>query len=65
MNVDLTKSTNNVYYKRCETTYNEKLKELIDSKQVSLRGLKKDAISAVMHADELNIALTEKVNSFR
>ena len=43
MNVDLTKSTNNVHYKRCETNYNEKLKELIDSGQVSLRGLKKDA----------------------
>lgn len=43
MNVDLTKSTNNVYYKRCETTYNEKLKELLDIGQVSLRGLKKDA----------------------
>ena len=94
----------NIHYKRCETTYNEKLKELIDSKQVSLRGLKKDAnlfdelifdinsdyfekhggyefakefyekafhfaeeemgtdniISAVMHADELNTALTEE-----
>ena len=31
------------HYKRCETTYNEKLKELIDIGQVSLRGLKKDA----------------------
>ncbi len=43
MNVDLSQTPNNIYYKRCETTYNEKLKELIDSKQVSLRGLKKDA----------------------
>ncbi len=87
-----------------KTTYNEKLKELIDIGQVSLRGLKKDAklfdelifdinsdyfekhggyefakefyerafhfdeeemgtdniISAVMHADELNTALTEE-----
>ena len=32
-----------MYYKRCETTYNEKLKELLDIGQVSLRGLKKDA----------------------
>ena len=32
-----------MYYKRCETTYNETLKELIDSRQVSLRGLRKDA----------------------
>ena len=104
MNVDLTQTPNNIHYKRCETTYNEKLKELIDSGQVSLRGLKKDAklfdelifdinsdyfeknggyefakgfyekafhfaekemgfeniISAVMHADELNTALTEE-----
>ncbi len=104
MNVDLEQTPNNVHYKRCETTYNEKLKELIDNGQVSLRGLKENAklfdelifdinsdyfekhggyefakefyerafhfaeqemgtdniISAVMHADELNIALTEE-----
>ena len=104
MNVDLEQTSNNIHYKRCETTYNEKLKGLIDSGQVSLRGLRKDAklfdelifdinsdyfekhggyefakefyekafhfaeqemgtdniISAVMHADELNIALTEE-----
>ena len=41
MNVDLDQTPNNIHYKRCETTYNEKLKELIDSGQVSLRGLKK------------------------
>ena len=104
MNVDLDQTPNNIHYKRCETTYNDKLKELIDIGQVSLRGLKKDAklfdelifdinsdyfekhggyefakefyekafhfaeeemgtdniISAVMHADELNTALTEE-----
>ncbi len=104
MNVDLEQTQNNIHYKRCETTYNEKLKELIDSKQVSLRGLRDNAklfdelifdinsdyfekhggyefakefyerafhfaeeemgadniISAVMHADELNTALTEE-----
>ena len=104
MNVDLTQTHNNIHYKRCETTYNEKLKKLIDIGQVSLRGLKDNAkifdelvfdinseyfekhggyefakefyerafhfaekemgtdniISAVMHADELNIALTEE-----
>ena len=104
MNVDLTQTHNNIHYKKCETTYNEKLKELIDIGQVSLRGLKDNAkvfdelvfdinsdyfekhggyefakefyetafhfaeqemgndniISAVMHADELNIALTEE-----
>ena len=93
-----------MYYKRCETTYNEKLKELLDIGQVSLRGLKKDAklfdelifdinsdyfekhggyefakefyerafhfaehemgadniMSAVMQADEINVALTEE-----
>ena len=26
MNVDLTQTHNNIHYKRCETTYNEKLK---------------------------------------
>lgn len=104
MNVDLEQTPNNIHYKRCETTYNEKLNELIDIGQVSLRGLKDNAkvfdelvfdinsdyfekhggyefakefyerafhfaeqemgsdniISAVMHADELNIALTEE-----
>lgn len=104
MNIDLEQTPNNVYYKRCETTYNEKLKELIDDGQISLRGLKDNAkifdelvfdinseyfekhggykfakefyerafhfaeqemgtdniISAVMHADELNVALTEE-----
>ena len=43
MNVDLTQTPNNIHYKRCETTYNEKLKELVDSKQVSLRGLRENA----------------------
>ena len=42
-NVDLTQTPNNVHYKRCETTYNEKLNELIDSGQVSLRGLRENA----------------------
>ena len=104
MNVDLKQTTNNVHYKRCETTYNEKLKQMLDSGQVSLRGLRANAklfdelifdinsdyfekhggyefakefyekafhfaeeemgtdniISAVMHADELNTALTEE-----
>ena len=104
MNVDLEQTPNNVHYKRCETTYNEKLKEMLDSGQVSLRGLRANAnlfdelifdinsdyfekhggyefakefyeraflfaeeemgtdniISAVMHADELNTALTEE-----
>ena len=31
MNVDLTQTPNNVHYKRCETTYNEKLKEFINN----------------------------------
>lgn len=104
MNVDLSQTHNNIHYKRCETTYNEKLKEMLDSGQVSLRGLRANAklfdelifdinsdyfvkhggyefakefyerafqfaeeemgtdniISAVMHADELNTALTEE-----
>ncbi len=104
MNIDLEQTPNNVYYKRCETTYNEKLKELVDNGEISLRGLKDNAkvfdelifdinsdyfekhggyefakdfyekafhfaekemgtdniISAVMHADELNKALTEE-----
>ena len=103
MNVDLEQTKNNVYYKTCNTTYNERLKELVDTGKISLRGLKDNAkvfdelvldinsdyfekhggynfakrfyeeafhfaekeygtdniISAVMHADEQNIALTE------
>ena len=43
MNVDLEQTPNNVHYKRCETTYNEKLKEMLDSGQVSLRGLRANA----------------------
>ena len=43
MNVDLTQTPNNNTRSRVETTYNEKLKELIDNAQVSLRGLKDNA----------------------
>ncbi|MCI9177599.1 MAG: plasmid recombination protein [Clostridia bacterium] len=104
MNVDLEQTPNNVYYKRCETTLNEKLNKMIDNGEISLRGLKDNAkvfdeiifdinsdyfeqnggyefakefyekafhfaekemgqdniLSAVMHADELNVALTEE-----
>ena len=104
MNVDLTQTPNNVHYKKCESTYNERLKEMIDNREISLRGLKDNAkvfdeiifdinsdyfeqnggyefaknfyekafhfaekemgqdniLSAVMHADELNVALTEE-----
>ena len=104
MNVDLKQTKNNIHYKTCNTTYNERLKELVDTGKVSLRGLKDNAnifdelvldinsdyfekhggynfakkfyeeayhfaekeygtdniISAVMHADEQNIALTEE-----
>ena len=104
MNVDLTQTPNNVYYKRCKKTYNQRLKEMIENGYLSLRGLKDNAkvfdeiifdinsdyfeqnggyefakefyekafnfaekemgaeniISAVMHADELNTALTEE-----
>ena len=104
MNVDLAQTQNNVHYKKCDGTYNKRLKEMIDTGDVSLRGLKdnakifdeiifdinsdyfeqnggyefakefyekafhfaeqemgaKNIISAVMHADELNTALTEK-----
>ena len=104
MNVELEQTKNNIHYKTCNTTYNERLKELVDTSKVSLRGLKDNAkvfdelvldinsdyfekhggydfakkfyeeayhfaekeygtdniISAVMHADELNTALTEE-----
>ena len=40
MNVNLEQTKNNVYYKTCDKTYNERLKELIDENKVSLRGLK-------------------------
>lgn len=43
MNVDLTQTPNNVYYKRCEKTYNQRLKEMIESGYLSLRGLKDNA----------------------
>ena len=43
MNVDLEQTHNNIHYKRCETTYNEKLKEMLDIGQVSLRGLRENA----------------------
>ena len=103
MNVDLTQTQKNVHYKKCKSTYNERLKEMIDDGEISLRGLKDNAkvfdeiifdinsdyfeqnggyefakrfyekafhfaekemgtdniISAVMHADELNTALSE------
>ena len=42
MNVDIEQTQNNIH-KRCETTYNEKLKELLDKGQVSLRGLRENA----------------------
>lgn len=104
MNVVLAQTPNNVHYKKCDSTYNERLKEMIDKGEISLRGLKdnakvfdeiifdinfdyfeqnggyefakrfyekafhfaekemgsKNIISAVMHADELNTALTEE-----
>lgn len=104
MNVDLEQTKNNIHYKTCNTTYNERLKELVNENKVSLRGLKDNAkvfdelvldinsdyfekhggydfakkfyeeayhfaekeygtdniISAVMHADEQNVALTEE-----
>ena len=104
INVDLAQTQNNVHYKKCDSTYNERLKEMINTGDVSLRGLKdnakifdeiifdinsdyfeqnggyvfakefyekafhfaeqemgaKNIISAVMHADELNTALTEE-----
>ena len=103
MNVDLTQTQKNMHYKKCKSTYNERLKEMIDDGEISLRGLKDNAkvfdeiifdinsdyfeqnggyefakrfyekafhfaekemgtdniISAVMHADELNTALSE------
>lgn len=106
MNVDLSQTPNNVYYKQCDITLNEKVKEMVVNGEISLRGLKKDAkifdelvfdinseyfeqnggyefakefyekafhfaeqemgseniLQAVMHADELNVALTEKYN---
>ena len=43
MNVDLEQTKNNIYYKICDTTYNERLKELLDENKVSLRGLKDNA----------------------
>lgn len=50
MNIDLEQTPHNVYYKRCETTYNEKLKEFVDSGQISLRGLKEKAYISLSFA---------------
>lgn len=104
MNVDLSQSHRNIQFKKCDCTYNDKLNEMVESKQVSLRGLKDDAkvydemifdvnteyfeshggyefakkfyeqafhfaekemgseyiLSAVMHADEINLAASDK-----
>ena len=43
MNVDLSQTHNNVYYKQCDTTLNEKVKEMVANGQISLRGLKENA----------------------
>lgn len=43
MNVDLSQTPNNVYYKQCDITLNEKVKEMVANGEISLRGLKKDA----------------------
>ena len=43
MNVDLTQTPNNVHYKKSKNTYNERLKEMIDDGEISLRGLKDNA----------------------
>lgn len=104
MNVDLSQSHRNIQFKKYDCTYNNKLNEMVESKQVSLRGLKADAkiydemifdvnteyfeshggyefakefyeqafyfaekemgseyiLSAVMHADEINLAASDK-----
>lgn len=104
MNVDLSQSHRNIQFKKCDCTYNDKLNEMVESKQISLRGLKADAkvydemifdvnteyfeshggnefakkfyesafhfaekemgneyiLSAVMHADEINLAASDK-----
>lgn len=104
MNVDLSQSHRNIQFKKCNCTYNDKLNEMVESKQISLRGLKADAkvydemifdvnteyfeshggyefakkfyeqafhfaekemgseyiLSAVMHADEINLAASDK-----
>ena len=43
MNIISEQTQYNVCYKRCDTTYNEKLKEMVENKQISLRGLKENA----------------------
>ena len=35
INVDSEQTKNNVYYKTCNTTYNERLKELVDENKIS------------------------------
>ena len=43
MNVDLEQTKNNIHYKTCDKSYNERLKELVNTGKVSLRGLKDNA----------------------
>lgn len=43
MNVNLTQTPNNVHYKKFKSTYNERLKEMIDNGEISLGGLKDNA----------------------
>lgn len=42
MNVDLSQSHRNIQFKKCDCTYNDKLNEMVECKQISLRGLKAD-----------------------
>lgn len=43
MNVNTSQSHRNTQFKKCDCTYNDKLNEIVEIKQVSLRGLKADA----------------------
>ena len=65
MNVIEERIPYNVHFKKpFAPTYMEQLKQMEADGMVSLRGLRKDAenvISAVMHADEINIAATEEL----
>ena len=75
--IDRERAALNVHFKRCEGSYAETFEHMVENGTISTRGLKQDAkvyrlavkeaggeeyiLSAVMHADERNRALSEQL----
>lgn len=62
MNVDLEQTKNNVYYKTCDKTYNERLKELVDKvkKYTEIKELTPEIINELI--DKILVHQQTKVN---